>query len=214
MPRKIYTNRPGTGKSGMIFFHDVNRRGVTLIELVIVLSLISLFAALVAIGPGFTSTERVRSAAEGLLSHLQWIRYSAMTQGPGPSYPDMRGVGIRFESDRQYRLFRFNDSNGNFIYDGAGEELALTGGEAGPRQRDVPTPLSMQIKRSGSLVEPDNAVLLFDHHGIPRQANFGFQKMSIVFLHPDMNELRDKCVSVSFNRIREGTWNGNECREQ
>jgi hypothetical protein len=29
-----------------------------------------------------------------------------------------------------------------------------------------------------------------------------------------MNELQKKCVSVSFNRIREGIWNEDECQEQ
>ncbi len=191
-----------------------NYNGLTLIELIIVLSIISILAALTAIGAGFTGTERIRSAAKELLSDLQWIRYSAMTQGPDAACPEMRGLGIRFESKRRYKLFRFNDSNGNFAYDGIGEESALTDGGAGARQRDIFPPLELQIKKSGSLVYPDNAVLLFDRHGIPRQANFGFQKMSIVFLHPQMHELQKKCVSISFNRIREGIWNENECQEQ
>jgi prepilin-type N-terminal cleavage/methylation domain-containing protein len=191
-----------------------NSQGVTLIELLIVLSIISILAALVAIGPGFTSTERIRSAAKELLSDLQWIRYSSMTQGPDAACPQLRGLGIRFESNKRYRLFRFNDTNGNFNYDGIGEERPLTQGEAGIGQRDIHPPLELKIRKSGELVNPDNAVLLFDHFGIPRQTNLGFQQMSIIFHHPDMNELQKKCVSVSFNRIREGIWNEDECQEQ
>jgi prepilin-type N-terminal cleavage/methylation domain-containing protein len=196
------------------FYCANNAQGVTLIELIIVLSIISILAALVAIGPGFTSTERIRSAAKELLSDLQWLRYSAMTQGPDAACPQLRGLGIRFESNGIYRLFRFNDTNANFNYDGIGEERQLTKVGAGSGQRDIHPPLELKIKKSGELVNPDNAVLLFDHFGIPRQTNLGFQQMSVVFQHQEMNELQKKCVSVSFNRIREGIWNENECQEQ
>lgn len=196
------------------FLYSNNFKGLTLIELIIVLSILSILAALVGIGPGFTSTERIRSSAKALLADLQWIRYSAMTQGPDAACPQLRGIGIRFESNKRYRLFRFNDGNGNFTYDGIGEEQPLTEGESGTRQRDISPPLELKIKKSGALVNPANAVLLFDHYGIPRQTNFGFQQMSIVFQHPSMNDLQEKCVSVSFNRIREGMWNENECQEQ
>jgi hypothetical protein len=94
------------------------------------------------------------------------------------------------------------------------EECALSAKESGTRKRDIPLPLELKIKKGGALVNPDNAVLLFDHYGIPRQSNFGFQQMSIVFHHPYSDELHKKCVSVSFNRIREGLWNENECQEQ
>jgi prepilin-type N-terminal cleavage/methylation domain-containing protein len=197
-----------------IFSRIDNCEGVTLIELIVVLSIVSILAALVAIGPGFTSTERIRSASKELLADLQWLRYSAMTQGPDAACPQLRGLGIRFESNKRYKLFRFNDTNGNFNYDGIGEEQALTQVGAGTAQRDIYPPLELKIKKSGELVNPDNAVLLFDHFGIPRQRNLGFQQMSIVFQNPDMNELQKKCVSVSFNRIREGIWNEDECQEQ
>jgi prepilin-type N-terminal cleavage/methylation domain-containing protein len=198
----------------IIFLYGNKCKGLTLIELIIVLSILGILAALVATGPGFTSIERIRSSAKELLSDLQLLRYSAMTQGSDAECPQLRGLGIRFESNNRYRLFRFNDSNGNFTYDGIGEERALTEGETGTRQRDIPPPLELKIKKSGALVNPDNAVLLFDHYGIPRQTNLGFQQMSIVFQHPDMNDLQKKCVSVSFNRIREGIWNESECQEQ
>jgi len=197
-----------------IFSRIDNCEGVTLIELIVVLSIVSILAALVAIGPGFTSTERIRSASKELLADLQWLRYSAMTQGPDAACPQLRGLGIRFESNKSYKLFRFNDTNGNFNYDGIGEEQALTQVGAGKAQRDIYPPLELKIRKSGELVNPDNAVLLFDHFGIPRQRNLGFQQMSIVFQNPDMNELQKKCVSVSFNRIREGIWNEDECQEQ
>jgi hypothetical protein len=137
-----------------------------------------------------------------------------MTQGPDAECPQMRGLGIRFESNQRYRLFRFNDSNGNAAYDDIGEEKPLTGGESMIRERDIPPPLTLKIKRTGALVNPDNDVVLFDHYGIPRQANLGFQQISIIFQHQDMSDIQAKCVSISFNRVREGIWNGSDCQEQ
>jgi hypothetical protein len=200
--------------SQITLLYTHNSRGLSLIELIVILSIVSILAALVAIGPGLTSTESIRGAARELLADLQWIRYSAVTQGSDASCPALRGMGVRFESSNRYRLFRFNDRNGNFSYEGVEEECALSAKESGTRKRDIPLPLELKIKKGGALVNPDNAVLLFDHYGIPRQSNFGFQQMSIVFHHPYSDELHKKCVSVSFNRIREGLWNENECQEQ
>ncbi len=195
-------------------FHARHVEGLTFIELIIVLAIMSILAALVAIGPGFTGTERLRSSARELLADLQSIRFSAMTQGPDPACAVLRGAGIRFESKRRYHLFRFNDANRNFAYDGIGEERPLTIGNRKTGFRDLAPSVEMKIKKGGTLVDPDNAVLLFDHSGIPRQKNFGFQQMSIVFHHSDQRDLQKKCVSVSFNRVREGIWHENECREQ
>lgn len=194
--------------------HQNDCEGLTLVELLIVLSIFAILAALVAIGPGVTSTERVRGVAKELLADLQWIRYSAMTQGRDASSPQLLGFGVRFESKNRYRLFRFNDANGNFAYDGVEEEQALSSAEARARPREITPPIELKIKKGGTLADPEDVVLLFDHYGIPRQSNFGFQQMSIVFHHPEMHELQKKCVSVSFNRIREGVWNENECQEQ
>lgn len=191
-----------------------NDSGVTLMELIVALSIFSILIMLAAVGPEFTGAERVSSAAKELLTDLQWIRYSAMTQNPDASCPELRGTGVRFESSKRYRLFRFNDNNGNFTYDGANEERSLTDGEAEARQRNLSAPLEMKIKRAGSLVNPNNAVVLFDHSGMPRQTTFGFQKVSIVFQHSSIQEIPKRCVSISFNRVREGIWNDNECQEQ
>lgn len=196
-------------------FHKAkNFRGVTLIELVVVLAIIAIVAALVAVGPEFVSTDRVRSTSKELLSDLQWIRQSAMTQGPDATAPQMRGFGIRFESTNRYRLFRFNDSNLNFTYNGVGEESPLTAGEVTTRQRDVSLPIKLKIKSGVNLIDPNNNVLIFDHIGIPRQSNLAFQQMSVVIENPNTSDVQKKCVSVSFNRIREGVWNGIECKEQ
>ena len=189
-------------------------KGVTLIELVVVLAIVALLAALAAIGPGFISTEKVRNTTKELLADLQLIRHSAMMLGPDATTANLRGYGIRFESKNRYRLFRFNDSNQNFSYDGAAEESPLTAGESAVRQRDILPPLDLQVKSGGSLADPEDAIVIFDHLGMPRQANLGVQQMSIVIHNPDMGEVAKQCVTVSYNRIREGEWNGNACRQQ
>jgi prepilin-type N-terminal cleavage/methylation domain-containing protein len=189
-------------------------KGVTLIELVVVLAIVTFLAALAAIGPGFISTEKVRNTSKELLADLQLIRHYAMMQGPDVAASDLRGYGIRFESKNRYRLFRFNDSNQNFFYDGAAEESPLTSGETAVRQRDIPAPLDLKVKSGEALADIKNAIVIFDHLGMPRQANLGVQQMSIVIQHPDMGEVAKQCITVSYNRIREGAWNGSTCQQQ
>jgi prepilin-type N-terminal cleavage/methylation domain-containing protein len=189
-------------------------KGVTLIELVVVLAIAAILAALAAIGPGFISTEKVRNTTKELLADFQLMRNYAMMQGPDAVASDLRGYGIRFESKNRYRLFRFNDSNQNFSYDGAAEEAPLTSAESAARQRNIPAPLDLQVKRGGSLADPEDAIVIFDHLGMPRQANLGVQQMSIVIHNPAMGEVAKQCVTVSYNRIREGEWDGSACRQQ
>ena len=89
-------------------------KGITLIELVIVLVIVSIVIVMAAVSPGFVSTERANKVSRELLGDLQNLRHSAMTQGPDGSAPELRGFGVRFESEHSYRLFRFNDSDFNF----------------------------------------------------------------------------------------------------
>ena len=169
--------------------------------------------AIVATGYGFLSADRVKSASRELFGDLQWIKHSSVTQGPDATVPRLVGFGIRLESARTYRLFRFNDMNSNFQYDGAAEEAFLQG-ETSARQKEIPLPLEMQIKSSSKLVAPQNTILLFDHLGIPRGDKLGFQQRTIVIHHPDNKDIPKKCISISFNRIREGQWDGSNCQEQ
>jgi Tfp pilus assembly protein FimT len=200
-------------KSGFIISPAENSKGTTLIELAIVLAIVVIVGAVVATGYGFLSADRVKSASRELFGDLQWIKHSSVTQGPDATVPRLVGFGIRLESARTYRLFRFNDMNSNFQYDGAAEEAFLQG-ETSARQKEIPLPLEMRIKSSSKLVAPQNTILLFDHLGIPRGDKLGFQQRTIVIHNPDNNDIPKKCISISFNRIREGQWDGSNCQEQ
>lgn len=198
----------------LIWHFIIDHKGITLVELVVVLAILAIATVLVAVGPGFVSADRIRSASRELLSDLQWLRHSAMTQGPDSATPQLRGFGIRFETKNRYRLFRFNDSNGNSMYDGTVEESPLALGEPAVRSKDISFPIELKINSGGTLADPDNHILIFDHLGMSRQPNLGFQQASFVIQNPDMHEVQKKCVSVTFNRIREGVWHGNSCEEK
>jgi prepilin-type N-terminal cleavage/methylation domain-containing protein len=191
----------------------IDSRGVTLIELVTVLVIITIVITIAAVSPGFISAERIKSTSRELLGDLQYLRQSAMTQGPDNTVTALRGFGVRFESANSYRLFRFNDGNSNFMYDDTSEEAALAG-ESAPRKRAIPEQLKLRIKAGNRLEDLRDKVIIFDHHGIPREKQMGFQLISIVIENPDLGDAPKKCVSVSFNRIREGMWDDQDCLEQ
>jgi hypothetical protein len=136
-----------------------------------------------------------------------------MTQGTDTGVPQLRGFGIRFESAHSYRLFRFNDSNMNSLYDGVSEEASLSE-DGAISETMIPQPIELRIKSRGTLIEPEDDVLIFDHLGIPRQVNFGFSQLSVVIQNPNVIDNQKKCISISFNRIREGIWDGSNCQEQ
>ena len=115
----------------------LNSKGMTLVELVIVLVIIAIVIAIASVGPGFISTERIKSTSRELLADLQYLRQSAMTQGPDNTATELRGFGVRFESANSYHLFRFNDGNSNFMYDDTSEETALPG-RIGPAKEIYP----------------------------------------------------------------------------
>jgi prepilin-type N-terminal cleavage/methylation domain-containing protein len=190
-----------------------NSGGFTMIELVMVLTIILIGSALVAIGTGFVSTDRISGTSRELFGDLQWIRHAAMTQGPDSGAPQLRGFAVLFESPKRYRLFKFNDSNSNFIYDGRAEELPMAAGDTAERIKDIPSSLELRINSGGTLVDPVSRVLIFDHLGIPRAASLGFQQLSIAIQNPNTPEVRKKCITISFNRIREGQWNDSKCSE-
>lgn len=192
-----------------------NKQGLTLIEVLVVVAIVAIIVLLMAVGPGFLGTDRIKNTSKELLSDLQWARQAAMTQGPGGTVPNLRGFGIRFESTNRYWIFRFNETNPpNFIYDSAAEEASISDGEVAPREKAIYSTVQLKINGGGVLIDPANDVLIFDRNGTPRRANWSFAQMTIVIINPTNLEADRKCVTVSFNRIREGAWDGANCTEQ
>jgi hypothetical protein len=105
--------------------------------------------------------------------------------------------------------FQFNDSNQDYQYQ-AGEET--------PGSQTVNLPTNVQIKRvsGGALVSPANAagdIIMFDHIGLLRDSNWVYVTPPFVIV-VQWPSLTSSCISVSSNRIREGTLNGTTCTEK
>lgn len=198
--------------TSVIYCYVNNAEGVSLIELILVFALLSVLFSLAVVGSGFISKDGIQSASTGLLHDIQQMRYAAMTMGSDETARQMIGAGIRFEARDRYRLFRFNDVNSNYAYDGVDEESPFPS-EPAVRQRLI-SPLGLRIYRDDIPENPDNDVLLFDRNGFPRYAGMGFQELSIIVSDLQSLNVQEKCVKVGLTRIREGVWNGNGCQEQ
>lgn len=178
-----------------------DKKGVTLIEVVIVLAIIAILASLAAVGPGFIRNENISRVSRELLGDLQRARQDAMTRSTGAN---SLGFGIRLANPTSYTIFEFSD-NGNFQYDGAGEEANTT-------IRNLTSSIVIQINNS-----PEYNVLIYDKLGIPARFKITGERalgnMTLVVRHQS-ESARDKCVTVSISRIREGLWDGTNCTLQ
>lgn len=179
-----------------------DKKGITLVEVVIVVAIIAILASLAAVGPGFVRNENISRVSREFLGDLQRARQDAMTRSTGAN---SLGFGIRLASSTSYTIFEFNDINTNFQYDGAGEEANTT-------TRNLTSSIVIQINNS-----PEYNVLIYDKLGIPARFKVTGERalgnMTLVIRHQS-ESARDKCVTVSFNRIREGLWDGTNCTLQ
>lgn len=192
-------NRAGSGRLS-------NQRGVTLVELLIVVAIVAVMFSIASVGFDGWKKRRLMTATTDLLADLQFVRMSALTESSDD--PDARGFGLRFLGNNQYKIFEFiDDETTDFTYEGETEESDryeknLSGGitvESG-----TATPL---IKLNGGV---DEAVLLYDKKGMRRSFNWSsVAGRTYVLRHPGVNKAR--CVTVAQVRIREGVWNGSAC---
>ncbi len=193
--------------------------GITLIELVIVLTIIAIVTAIAAsVGPQFIRNENIARVSRELLGDLQRARQDAMTKSEAAN---SRGFGIRFESPKRYVIFEFSDTVAPaFQYDGGAEEANTT-------TRDLTSSIEINRCTGGNLVDPtggNDDVLIYDKLGVPRTITWSsVSNMIIVVKHETAlsTEVREKCVSISAARIREGIWNASaaggcadKCEEQ
>lgn len=190
-----------------------NSYGKSLLELTISLAIISFISLIASVSSSFISGDKIGSYSKELYGDLIKLRYSSMTHGSDKNIPNMRGYGIRFQDTNAYYLFRIDDQNQDFFYSGTNEEASLVG-ETSVRKKELPRSVQLQVKEKGELINPHNNVVIYDHHGIPRQPSGGFQMMTLVIESSNDIEARKKCISITFTRIREGLWDGQDCIEQ
>ncbi len=179
--------------------------GVTLIELLIVIAILGVLAALATVGFGLSKQQRLATVTKEFHSDLQKARLDAMTQS---SSTETRGYGLLFPADGSYRIFEFVDSGASgftdFVYDGAAEEVDAT-------EKETTSTINITIGASGTPTGAANA-LIFDKRGFVRSKNWGMVSSRIYVLA--MQGVADRrCVSLSRTRIREGSWDGSNCNE-
>lgn len=183
-----------------------NEYGFSLLEVLTVLAIIGIMAAMATLGMDFVRRERVMSASRMLLADLQRMRGQSLTTAPPPAMQNMRGFGLNFISSGAYSTFTFNDSFppplGNFIYDEASEAQNV---------RTTDLPATVQLTIGGAV--PDNRILIFDRFGTPRADTWGIGNMTIVLMDPNV-PTDARCIVVSETRIREGNFAGGICYQQ
>jgi len=193
-------NRQGTNFISPGFFMILrDKKGITLIELVIVMAIIMILGLLSAVGPAFLRGENISRFSRELYGDLYRARQDAMTRSVAAN---SMGWGIRFANPTSYTIFEFND-NGNFQYDGAGEE-------ANAMQRNLTSSIVFDMNGAN----PANNVLLYDKLGVARNPDWTLAQQIILVIRHQTDPDNRKCIVVNTNRIRGGLWDGNNCQEQ
>jgi prepilin-type N-terminal cleavage/methylation domain-containing protein len=183
-------------------------RGLTLIELMVVIAIIAIMTTFAVLGMNVIYRERVASANRELLADLQKVRMDAMTQGT-------MGYGIRFESASSYTTFRFKDCNGNFEYN---SDTCAGSAREEESSKSMSLPSSVTLKQGNPPAVPANNivedVIIYDKQGQPRKGDWEpFSELFIVLQYTS-DASYVKCIAVTTNSIREGSWNGSSCSVQ
>jgi len=197
-----------------------NERGFTITELLVIVGIIAILAAMVALSTDNIRKARVSSVTKELLADLQQARVDAKTKGSSAAVAQMRGAGVRFVDTSSYVAFKFNDCDNDFEY-----EIDTCAGSK-PEEGDVQTktvPSSIEIMRSrdgdGVLVVPANVladdVLIFDRFGLPRKFDWTLGPDYILVIGHQRVKFW-KCIIIATNTLREGIWDDstNTCTEQ
>jgi prepilin-type N-terminal cleavage/methylation domain-containing protein len=175
-------------------------RGVTLLELLFVIGIMAVLLGFTSQGMDLVRRERVVSATQELYADIQKARVDSMTG-------DGKGFGIRLVSHNAYIIFKFNDCNNDSNYDsdtcanGTREETDIV-------KRELHS--SVMLCKTNPSTSVNNDVRIFDRFGVPRRSSGGIGPITI-FVKNDQGIGPTRCVTISINRIREGTWSGSEC---
>ncbi|MBI3752538.1 MAG: prepilin-type N-terminal cleavage/methylation domain-containing protein [Deltaproteobacteria bacterium] len=178
-----------------------SEKGFSMIEMLLVIAIIMIIAAIAATGSGSYQGRWLRAASQQLYGDLQKTRIDAMTKSIAAN---SRGWGIQFDSSSQYTIFEFNDTNGNFDYD--------SGEAANARQVTLQTGITVTKQASGDPSGRTN-VLMFSRQGLSKNYKWSsVGNRTYVLRYSGIADAR--CLVLDDVRIREGAWNGSECTKQ
>lgn len=176
-------------------------RGFSLIEMLVVLSILGIILAIAGLGSEGVERQRVAGAFREVFADLQRVRQDAITR---TSTRTSRGAGIRFVSATEYAIFEFDDIDSDYVYDGMAEELA-----GSLRTRILSSGLSFTLDG----VDPAGTVIIFDKLGMPREVDWDPMAVggNLRLVIQSTRLAGIKCIAIGQARIREGVLNGASC---
>jgi len=132
--------------------HASRNAGITLIELLIVIAIIGIIAALVTLDAGWFQREgRVTEARDRLVADIEDVKLKSLAQVPH---------AIKIINSTSYKIVKLNDTNSNFKWD-SGEDTTDIDNST--------VTLATNVKISG----PSGSLLWFDRKGNAKSSTWG-----------------------------------------
>ncbi|MBI5874444.1 MAG: prepilin-type N-terminal cleavage/methylation domain-containing protein [Deltaproteobacteria bacterium] len=186
-------------------------KGFSLIEMLLVIAIIMIIAAIATTGSGSYRSRQLRAASMQLYGDLQKTRVDAMTKSTANR--GSRGFGIRLNSSSSYAIFEFQDdpnntgvvagSDNNFHDDGGAEEALV---------KSTTLPDGVTVTVGAVCSGCDANVLIFNKQGLAKGTTWAGGGRTFIVQLSGIADAR--CLVLADVRIREGIWNGSKCTKQ